>query len=90
MRKRGDRPNMAAEREYLRRAERARKRMTQVQRDAFDAFVLDELPYPKVAERLGLDDEEALQIIVSALVLHANEIEAEPKPRWHWRWKRGR
>lgn len=90
MEKRGNRRNMAAEREYLRRAERARKQMTQIERDAFDAFVLEELPYPKVAERLGLDSETALRIIASALVLHATEIEAEPKQRWHWRWTRGR
>jgi DNA-directed RNA polymerase specialized sigma24 family protein len=74
----------AEERDYVRRAYRARKRMTPVQRAVFDAMLVDRLPYGKAAKRLGLDEEETLHLFVRVFRLFVDAIEAPPRPWWRW------
>ena len=70
----------AATRDYLRRARRARRRMTPAQRAAFDAIVLNDLTLAEAAATMALDEPAVLRLFVTAFRIHVTEIDAPPWP----------
>lgn len=76
-----------ADRQRLRRAERAVRRMSDLERAVFLAIRVDELSYPEIAAKFGMSVAEVEQHFAGSLAVLMNALD-EKDPWWwkFWRW----
>ena len=68
--------------EYIRRHRRARRSMTEIEQQLFDAIFIEDKTVQQAARELGLSNDLALHHAARAARIHCDAILAPPRPWW--------